>query len=920
VVRDEPFIELEEVCVSATPIGDQPIPSAPYTFRHTPPVSLPSQVRWPGRLQHQGPAFPVHLHSLVAWIVPFLSQADIAKLAFLNRDFQVGPVGYPYYFYRPWSPLRRRRWGFGIPSKHRSSVSSRPQAQQIFHHAWTYLTPQDRFQVAIAYPVMHDYVALRSFAVTESIASLKHQRLPPGKPKKLDPVLAHRYGAALLRFNFVYGDMIRWLGGEYTNRHRDWQQIFNDIESRPARPAPAHVPPADKQRAFHIFSEGVPVKGEYTSPVEQIKIRDAYDNHPAIAENQEAVEAKFAAEEEKTFHIHFPRFLIWFVYGLFLAPLQWAVRKGKGRICVDCTKAGVDEVGSINTQIGKPGIADPDECPPVYYGDAFMRFIMVLWRMRLSRPFEDILCHCDDIDAAFRRILYHPDMAIAFAYVFNEYLIVPVGQVFGSRSAPSFFSLTSDIRAWIATTHDIPADPLTPLAQNADLEPLPPLWNPVQDLTPACPDPYYEPLSANEEACFLNATFVDDNGIAAYRDRMLQALHQSVVAAYEVYGFPGEDRRQACINDDKWDKSVSHIMRYLGFMIDTRAMTVTWPFDKREDLQADIEEALAQRRSVAPRLLARILGKVESASLIAPWGVYITSSVRLALNKATRTNAHRVRAFWHRGVMRLFKSVITDLHIILVALAEPEWSPTWTRLIGTMIPRTATHEILSDASYGGMGGWSPQLSIKWRVLRQELVDYGFSMKTINSANEPADLYNPAGTHINLLEFVAVVINLWIALKLLARLPAPPTGFILELIADNTSALSWLKFAATTENQAVRALARLTSCFLMRASNNRISVQQSHIAGPLNVEADCLSRLHKNGLVPAWTYVHEQCNRLIPCYPCLLPCKLISSLAELTTNPQTVVAFETLATELLTLEVTISSDTLPAEAFSSTISQ
>jgi hypothetical protein len=105
--------------------------------------------------------------------------------------------------------------------------------QQIFHHAWTYLlTPQDRFQVAIAYPVMHDYVALRRFAVTESIASLKHQRLPPGKPKKLDPVLAHRYGTALLRFNFVYGDMIRWLGGEYTNRHHDWQQIFNDIESR----------------------------------------------------------------------------------------------------------------------------------------------------------------------------------------------------------------------------------------------------------------------------------------------------------------------------------------------------------------------------------------------------------------------------------------------------------------------------------------------------------------------------------------------------------------------------------------------------------------------------------------------------------------------------------------------------------------
>jgi hypothetical protein len=269
--------------------------------------------------------------------------------------------------------------------------------------------------------------------------------------------------------------------------------------------------------------------------------------------------------------------------------------------------------------------------------------------------------------------------------------------------------------------------------------------------------------------------------------------------------------------------------------------------------------------------------------------------------------------------MRLFASVIKDLQIILIALAEPEWSPTWTRLIALMIPRTATHEILSDASYGGMGGWSPHFLIKWRLLRAELIHFGFSMKAINSANEPSNLYDPAGTHINILEFVAVVINLWVALKLFQRLRTPPSGFVLEIIADNTSALSWLKFAATTENQTVRALARLTSCLLMHASHNLISIQSSHIAGPANIEADCLSRLHKNGLVPAWTYVHEQCNRLIPCHPCLLPSELISSLAVLTIAPQTVVEFEALATRLLTLEVEISLITLPVEAFSSTIS-
>eukprot|EP00980_Cylindrotheca_fusiformis_P023885 scaffold11108_cov117-Cylindrotheca_fusiformis.AAC.1 len=62
-----------------------------------------------------------------------------------------------------------------------------------------------------------------------------------------------------------------------------------------------------------------------------------------------------------------------------------------------------------------------------------------------------ILVHADDISSAFRRILYHPDMACAFAYVFDEFLLVPVGEVFGSRSAPSYYCVLADVRQALAT-------------------------------------------------------------------------------------------------------------------------------------------------------------------------------------------------------------------------------------------------------------------------------------------------------------------------------------------------------------------------------------------------------------------------------------------------------------------------------------
>lgn len=109
----------------------------------------------------------------------------------------------------------------------------------ILHFAWTYFHPADRCQILAAYPSMRPYVALRLFAATQSVALLRRLRPPPGKPHHLEPMKAQIYGAALLRFNFVYGDFIRWLSGEYTNCHLDWATTFNTFAARKARPPPA---------------------------------------------------------------------------------------------------------------------------------------------------------------------------------------------------------------------------------------------------------------------------------------------------------------------------------------------------------------------------------------------------------------------------------------------------------------------------------------------------------------------------------------------------------------------------------------------------------------------------------------------------------------------------------------------------------
>jgi hypothetical protein len=223
------------------------------------------------------------------------------------------------------------------------------------------------------------------------------------------------------------------------------------------RPPPANLPPADFARGYRICTEVVPLKGSFDSPFLALRSQDAHDNQPAVDSNLAKVEAKFAKEEKRSFHIHLPRFLVYFINGLLLNPIQWAVRKGKGWICIDCTNGPdcADTTSSANTFIPSPSNGVADACPPVYYATAFMRHHQHLWHMRISFPIANILQHCDNIDAAFRRVLYTPELAIAFAYVFELFLLIPIGQVFGSRPAPSSFSLLSNIRAYVLTCVDL---------------------------------------------------------------------------------------------------------------------------------------------------------------------------------------------------------------------------------------------------------------------------------------------------------------------------------------------------------------------------------------------------------------------------------------------------------------------------------
>jgi hypothetical protein len=165
-----------------------------------------------------------------------------------------------------------------------------------------------------------------------------------------------------------YMDFVPWLGDEYTNCHQDWASTFRTLQAVCVQPCPADLPPADFQQGFRICTEGVPLKSSFLSPSSALPAWNAYNNHPAAVRNLDAMEAKFAKAEEKSYNIHLPRSFLYFIDGLMINLIQWAVHKGKGCICIDCTNGpdGANTNSSANTYIPGPKENDTDACPPVY--------------------------------------------------------------------------------------------------------------------------------------------------------------------------------------------------------------------------------------------------------------------------------------------------------------------------------------------------------------------------------------------------------------------------------------------------------------------------------------------------------------------------------------------------------------------------
>jgi hypothetical protein len=702
----------------------------------------------------------------------------------------------------------------------------------------------------------------------------------------------------LLRYNFVYADFIRSFGGRYTYQKRNFDSIWSLVESVQHTKPPKGYPTIDFDRAFRALTEGVPLAGDYVCGFCTVSRRNTYDNHSTILLDEaiSLIRKKFRKEEGLSYNVILPRWIWRFLDGIFLNPLTFVLPKhihDDGRICVDCTyRQDAQDDGAPNAQTRKPAPPSTtnsfhlDNNPPIFYGTALQRFLEYIWNLRIDHPNEDLLVFADDISAAFHRIFYHPSMMVVFASVFEDFLAVPAGTIFGGASSPSYYMTAGELRAWLSNSLPM-VGARTPLTDRLQL-PTPPTDHVIARIPRATACELHPGAAAlRGPACgSLHSSFVDDTGSADTRARIIESITQSVLSAYIVFGFPAElqDGRPPCLNEKKWTELISWTLRFLGYDIDTRAMTVSWPLEKRIRLAAMIDEILelpTGSRSVACILIARILGLVRNGGFVSPLGEYLSLRVQFGLNDAVRDGAGkstlpwktRYKRFWQTARLDITADMLADLRFLrsILATHEPH-SPFWSRSIGLLIRRHAMYLMWSDASYGGLGGWSRHFGLMWRLSKEDLQAMKFPMVALL---EPTDIDPVDALHINVLEFVAVIINTWFALAMSHKNdPDRKQHHIVKIWADNTSALSWMAHAARTKRPLVRRLARFLQALLTFAPVD-FQFQQDHIAGKLNDTADALSRFSR---AKSWASVIALCpSDLTNLQPYRVPRKLLSAI-------------------------------------------
>jgi len=459
---------------------------------------------------------------------------------------------------------------------------------------------------------------------------------------------------------------------------------------------------------------------------------------------------------------------------------------------------------SVNNQVIEALLQD------CIYGQCLKRVIHGIHNMRYNHKNKKIFMTKYDMDAAYRRLHTSIHHALKCVTSIDKIAYIPLRLPFGVSPGPSLYSTISEC------IYDAVNDLLNE-----------PAWNRTK-----LNSPYASKLPDKEEymqrdtpvhtvrelAVYIpnRPSFADgyiDDCLSVSIDE-LDRVKKSQEAPPLIINsiFRPVDPNEPISRDDNisakklaGEGQPSERKTMLGWLIDTRIMRVFLPLDKAMEWTMDISDLLT-KNTVNLKEMEKLVGRLNHVGHILPIGRYFLNRLRHLMSRCERYGKQQMQK-WERNDLEFWKEMLDHA------------SNTGVSTNNMVHTRVTTH-LVTDACEHGLGGFNTSTGQAWRYKL------------------PA--WMTSCCHINLLEFLASIIAIW--LEIIEKRDKPKNYERYLALTDNSSAVGWLyksNFHPKTQpghDVAARKLALL----LMNAES---SIESQHIRGQHNVVADSLSRDH-----------------------------------------------------------------------------
>jgi hypothetical protein len=391
--------------------------------------------------------------------------------------------------------------------------------------------------------------------------------------------------------------------------------------------------------------------------------------------------------------------------------------------------------------------------------------------------------------------------------------------------------------------------------------------------------------------------YVDDTLMADTGDRIPQAIVASIASCFIIFGIRDDLIRPCPLSLEKLKLyECSPHRRQLGIIIDTNQMTISVPRDKIDKLQHLLQPYHAHRERFNIIKGAELLGNLDHIGSIIPWFRHLYINIRRTFNHCLRDKLKTLKSTdKYKDLLARINTSLTDdsksmlLHqltqlqtnfiysntlpneeaylspnfkqdIALIRALSTDFN-LWHTPIPHIVKRVHPFTAYCDSSSYGAGGYSPELGFMWHL-------YWPAQTTINDMIDD-------DTHINIKEFLSIIITFALARRHLHRHPttARDTYPTIMIKSDNTAAIAWTTKGISSDNRVAHHLSRILCCLQI---NSTLGLHVDHIAGEENIISDALSRIPVNSRhLPSssLSFITEQVNLVQQRHSCIQHCVL-----------------------------------------------